>query len=342
MASWARRAAGHGRTVANLVANLLWPPPAPPAEAWRGELEDPVTGRVEISGWLTRTGGARLLVVLVHGLGGNAESPYLCQAAQAAAGLGIDTLRLNLRGADPRAGDFYHAGLTAELHAAVADPVLAAYERIAVLGYSMGGHVALRFAAEVEEPRTAAVAAVCSPLHLGTVSAEFDRPSRTLYRSWVLRHLRRCFAELETSGARLPHSYEALRGARTFREWDRLTVAPRFGFASPEEYYARASAASVLDRLRVPCLLVASEIDPVITPRAIEPFLPAHAEVEAMPPDLTRAARRPVGDDRPAGFTLLWHPSAGHVAFPGRRALERGLFGWLAAAAGETAPMAVE
>ena len=61
------------------------------------------------------------LVVLVHGLGGSADSPYLCAAATVAAGLGLDSLRLNLRGADPVARDFYHGGLTAELHAAIAD-----------------------------------------------------------------------------------------------------------------------------------------------------------------------------------------------------------------------------
>ena len=167
MASPARRVSGHLRTVGHLLSNLLRPPPPPPAERWRGRLEDPEAGPVEVSGWLARAGGGASLVVLVHGLGGSADSPYLCHAARVAHGLGLDTLRLNLRGADPAAGDFYHGGLTAELHAAVADRALAGYRRIAVLGYSMGGHVALRYAAEVEDPRVTVVGAVCSPLHLG-------------------------------------------------------------------------------------------------------------------------------------------------------------------------------
>ena len=79
----------------------------------------------------------------------------------------------------------------------------------------------------------------------------------------------------------------------------------------------------------MPVLLVASEIDPVITPRAIEPYLPAHAAVGRMPADLARAPRRAAVDGRPASFTLLWHPDAGHVGFPGRLALESRLFGWL-------------
>ena len=291
-----------------------------------------MTGRVEVSGRLTRNGDGGTLVVLVHGLGGSADSPYLCHAAAVAGGLGLDTLRLNLRGADPRAGDFYHGGLTAELHAVAADRAFAGYDRIVILGYSMGGHLTLRYAAEVAEPRVTAVAAVCAPLHLRTVAEEFDRPSRSLYRTWVLRHLRRCFAEMEAAGARLPHPYEAVRRARTFREWDALTVVPRFGFADPDDYYDRASAAAALGRLRVPALLVASEIDPVIPRRAIEPHLPAHAEIGRMPEDLTRAPRGAAAAGRPASFTLLWYPAAGHVGFPGRLALERRLLGWLAAA----------
>ena len=339
MTSKARRASGHLLTVGHLLRNLLRPPPPPPAERWRGELEDPVGERIEVSGWLTRAGAGTDLVVLVHGLGGNADSPYLVRAARAATALGIDTLRLNLRGADPGAGDFYHGGLTAELHAAVSDGALAGYRRISVLGYSMGGHVALRFAAEVKEPRIGAVAAVCAPLHLRVVSEEFDRPSRRLYRYWVLRHLRRSFLELERAGAALPSRFQEIRSARTFRRWDSLTVVPRFGFADPYDYYERASAAAVLDRLRVPSLLIASRIDPVVPPRAIEPFLPAHAEVRPLRGAFDEVSRAGLRPGRSAGLTVLWHPAAGHVAFPAGEELESRLLGWLSGRRSAGAPV---
>lgn len=329
MASTARRFIGHLRTIGHLCRNILLPPAAPPAERWVGKLEDPVSGTIEVTGWLTRAGLGRTLVILVHGLGGSADSPYLCRAARVAGDRGLDSLRLNLRGADPGAGDFYHGGLTAELHAVVGDPALAGYERIGVLGYSMGGHVALRYAAEAQNPRLTGVAAVCAPLHLRPVSEDFDRPSRRLYRYWVLRHLRRCFADLEKAGTPLPSPYEVVERARSFREWDGLTVVPRFGFADPDDYYERASAAAVIDRLRVPCLLVASEIDPVITPRAIEPYLPRHAEVRAMRGEPGEVSTRRAREGRPAALTVLWHPAAGHVAFPAGVELEGRLLDWL-------------
>ena len=104
---------------------------------------------------------------------------------------------------------------------------------------------------------------------------------------------------------------------------------PRFGFADADDYYRRASAAAVLDRLRVPCLLIASEIDPVIPPAAIEPFLPRHANVGRFDGDLAAVGRGRARDGRAADLTLLWHPAAGHVGFPVALELERRLLAWL-------------
>ena len=84
--------------------------------------------------------------LVVHGLGSEIDAPYVVAAAQAAEARGLSCLRLYLRGADRKGEDFYHAGLTADLHAALASPTLASYDRVFVLGYSLGGHVTLRYA----------------------------------------------------------------------------------------------------------------------------------------------------------------------------------------------------
>ena len=64
-------------------------------------------------------------LLIVHGLGGSAKSPYTAKAAHAAAAAGLSSLRLNLRGADLLGEDYYHAGMTADLAAAIASPELA-------------------------------------------------------------------------------------------------------------------------------------------------------------------------------------------------------------------------
>jgi predicted alpha/beta-fold hydrolase len=59
-------------------------------------------------------------------------------------------------------------------------------------------------------------------------------------------------------------SLAPLRGVRTVRQFDAVYTAPHFGFASAEDYYHRASAMRVIDRIRVPALVVAAEDDPFV------------------------------------------------------------------------------
>ncbi|MEO7974499.1 MAG: alpha/beta fold hydrolase, partial [Thermoanaerobaculia bacterium] len=175
-------------------------------------------------------------------------------------------LRLNHRGAERAAQDYYHAGLTADLESVLAAPHLAHFERLAVVGFSLGGHVALRYAAErpgITPARLSAVAAVCAPLDLDRGATALDAPSSWLYRNYVLPGLRR---HLDAVEKLRPVPADRARRARVrgLREWDGLVVAPRWGFSSAEDYYARASVAPLLDQIRLPTWIVESENDPMV------------------------------------------------------------------------------
>ncbi|HXT22886.1 MAG TPA: alpha/beta fold hydrolase [Thermoanaerobaculia bacterium] len=232
---------------------------------WRGVVVDPARGAIPLGGWFWPGNTHDLLVVLLHGLGGSAASPYVTATAAACQAAGLPTLRLGLRGSDGKAGDFYHAGLTADLAAALASPELAAFSQVLVVGFSLGGHVALRYATETHDQRLTAVAAVCAPLELGIAQRSFDR--RVLaawpYRVYILGRLKRLYAEIATHGA-VPTPVAQVHRVRTLRDFDRLTVAPRFGFTSPEDYYTRASVGPRLRQLSVPAMLVASPRDPMV------------------------------------------------------------------------------
>jgi uncharacterized protein len=280
---------------------------------WRGSVVDPERGPIPLAGWFSEGTRRDIAVVLVHGLGGSAESPYLSATAAACQAGGLATLRLGLRGSDGKAGDFYHAGLTADVSAALAAPELACYERVVLVGFSLGGHVALRYATEPHDPRLAAVTAVCAPLELQPAQRSFDRasPAAWPYRVYILERLKRLYAEIAMHGA-VPTPVEQVRRVRTLRDWDRLTVVPRFGFASPEDYYARASVGPRLRQLSVPAMLVACPSDPMVPPASIA------------------AAAAAAGGT----LDLRWVPRGGHVAFPADLDLgfgdSRGLAGQLA------------
>lgn len=266
------------------------PQRAPDSRPWETVVDDPQVGPVHLTGRLRERPGDELLV-LVHGLGGCTDSHYMVRGAEAADVAGISCLRMNLRGADRKGEDYYHAGLTVDLHAMLAS-VPYRYQRIYVLGYSLGGHVTLRFATEPLDARVAAVAAVCAPVDLALAVVEIDAPGFGLYRWYLLRSLSDIYRAVAARRP-VPFPVERLGEIRLIRDWDDRIVAPRHGFKDAADYYARASVAPRLPDLQVPALLLNSDCDPMVPARAVRP-------------GLERASPR---------LRVAW-VRAGHVAFP--------------------------
>jgi uncharacterized protein len=121
---------GHYWTIAPWLSHVLRPEREPAWAPFSASIEDPALGALTLHGKLQERPGETSLLVIVHGLGGTNESHYVIHAAAAATRAGVPHLRLNLRGAGGAGLDFYHAGLFADLHAAVSSPALARYERI--------------------------------------------------------------------------------------------------------------------------------------------------------------------------------------------------------------------
>jgi uncharacterized protein len=284
-------------------------------ERWSGHVQDARLGRISLSGLLDVPLGSSTLLIALHGLGGSHGSPYLVPAVAAAAARGWACLRPSLRGADGSGEDFYHAALTADLHAALASPALAAFTVIHVLGYSLGGHLVMRLAAEALDARVRSVAAVCSPLDLGRSVDAIDRPACWPYRHYVLRQLKRGYAQVALRQP-VPTPIEQINRIATIRQWDACTVVPRHGFSSTADYYERASAAGSLNALRVPALLVNAEQDPMVIAGAVRPALSGAS----------------------SSLDVRWLRAGGHVGFPpatdlGERAplgLEPQIMSWLA------------
>lgn len=293
--------AGHFWTVAPRLASFVVAPAAPPDRALRIPFVDRLRGELTLTGRLAELAGARTIVLVLHGLAGSADSPYARRLAASLYGSGMASLRLDFRGAGGEGPDFYHAGLTDDLRTALAAPELARYERVAIVGFSLGGHVALRWAGEEgagADPRVFGLVAVSSPLDLELGARALDAPGNTLYRTYLLRGLRRHAERIERERPGTIAGTQAERErARTIRAWDALVVAPRWGFASAEDYYLRASAAPLLPEVRIPVWVVHAEHDPMVPvwtvreahrrlPSAVEVTLTARGGHVGMPYDL--------------------------------------------------------
>ena len=301
------------------MARAIRPTPPAPSEPWETVVDDPVVGPVRLTGRLQAPPGSRAIAVLVHGLGGCADSDYLVRMARAIDdradlfGEPLACLRLNLRGSDRQGEDYYHAGLTADLRGALASPALAGFETVYLVGYSMGGHVALRYGTEAEsvdlpgepstsdggiDPRVAAIAAVCAPLDLARSGRVMDQPGFWIYRRYLLSNLMEIYRAVAARRP-VPAPVEAAARIRLFKDWDDRIVAPRHGFADAADYYVRASVGPRLERLSVPSLLVVAEDDPMVPASTVRPVLGG------------------LGERARSALQVRWVPTGGHMAFPG-------------------------
>jgi predicted alpha/beta-fold hydrolase len=284
---------GHVWTIAPAMLAGLQPPAGPPAKPFETVLHDAALGAVRLSGLHSEIADSENIVLIVHGLSGNALSPYCARAASAATRAGFSSLRLSLRGADYSGEDIFHGGTTEDLRAALATPEMARYKRVLLIGYSVGGHIALRAAIDPVDPRLRAAVAVCPPLDLSKATAAFDRPERRFYRRHIFRSLNKAYAAAAARG-RAPNSTAVVERARSCRERDSLTVVPRFSFRSAADYYERESVAPRLHRLRIPSLVVAARHDPIIPSETI-----SSAVAGASP-----------------ALRVVWTERGGHVGFP--------------------------
>ena len=211
-------------------------------------------------------------VILLHGLEGSSSVHYMQGMADKAWAAGWNVVRLNQRncgGTEHLSKGLYHSGLTD-------DPLFVLREllerdglpSIAVAGYSLGGNLALRLAGELGSdapPQLRAICAVSPTMDLSVCVTALERRSNYPYQWNFVRNLK---ARMRRKVAAFPadFSLEPLGRIWTIRQFDEAYTAPHHGFRDATDYYHRASAMRVLDRIAVPTLIVTAANDPFVPP----------------------------------------------------------------------------
>jgi predicted alpha/beta-fold hydrolase len=215
------------------------------------------------------------LVVLLHGLGGNANSKYAAGLLQVINQCGWRGAMLHFRGAShepnrlPRA---YHSGETGDLDYLLR--VLAAREphtKKAVVGVSMGGNVLLKWLGE-QGPQSLiqAAVAVSVPFELNVVADRINLGFSRIYQASLLASLRRVFhRKLEKYPEDFSVSPEKLNSIRCFWTFDEQVTAPLYGFPHVHAYYREASSRQYLVTIATPTLIMHAMDDPFMTPDVI-------------------------------------------------------------------------
>ncbi len=250
----------------------------------------------------TGAAGRAPLVLLLHGLEGSGMSPYITRMLAECAARGWGACALEFRGCGPtpnRARRLYHSGETSDLDL-VAETLALRYPQrpLAVVGYSLGGNVLLKWlgeraaAASPVSPADRQHAAVdlahapvapgCIPISAAvSISAPYDlAPSaaaldRAFGGSYTRHFLRTLIPKAAAKERQYPGciDIERVRRVRSIVEFDEHATAALHGFAGAADYYARSSCGPFLPHVRTPTLLISAADDPLIPgatlPRAI-------------------------------------------------------------------------
>jgi predicted alpha/beta-fold hydrolase len=163
----------------------------------------------------------------------------------------------------------YHSGLTGDANHVIRELIdVDRSSRIVVAGYSLGGNLALKLAGDhgdAAPPELRAVCAVSPVMDLAECVRALERRQNTVYQWNFVRGLK---GRMRRKAAAFPGRFplDRLDAIRSVREFDEVYTAPHFGYRDASDYYFRASAMRVIDRVRIPTLIITAEDDPFVPP----------------------------------------------------------------------------
>lgn len=209
-------------------------------------------------------------IVIWHGIEGSTASNYMLAIAEKGFRAGFNVIRVNFRncgGTEHLTNTIYHGGLSADLAAVVKELIEQdQLSRLLVVGFSLGGNLVLKLAGEYADNPPKEILGVCavSPSVDLTASADMilKRSNWVYHRDFV----RRLKMRIRTNHKLYPDRYDisGLDEVRTLREFDDRYTSRAHGFADADDYYYRSSSLRVVDRIRIPTLIIHAEDDPFI------------------------------------------------------------------------------
>ena len=214
--------------------------------------------------------GADRVAILAHGLEGNSTRPYVFGMVRALNRSGWDAVVWNFRGCSGEPNQkvrFYHSGDTEDLHTVLTCVhQRSCYKTSALIGFSLGGNVILKYLGEQAmqlNPKVRAAVVFSVPCDLAASASKMARPENALYMN---RFMRMLHEKIRAKRQRFPAEIDD-RGfhlMRTFKDFDERYTAPLHGFKSAADYWERASSKSFLTHIVVPTLLVNALDDPFL------------------------------------------------------------------------------
>ena len=211
------------------------------------------------------------VIILLHGLEGNAQRPYMTGTAQLFNSNNVDAVCVNFRGCsgtDNLKYRSYHSGATEDLEAIVAHILTSrTYTEIYIKGVSLGGNMVLKYLGErTDVPhQIKAVVAVSVPCSLEGSARMLHTFQNRLYHDSFKKHL---VDRLKLKQQHFPDilSFEVLRSIKTLYDFDNIYTAKAHGFKNGADYYKQCSSLQFLPNIKIPTLIINALNDSFLSP----------------------------------------------------------------------------
>ncbi|GFZ85987.1 alpha/beta hydrolase [Aquaticitalea lipolytica] len=211
------------------------------------------------------------LIIVLHGLEGNAQRPYMTGTAKLFTENNIDAVCVNFRGCSGESNRkyySYHSGATQDLHEVVQHIIESKhYSEIYIKGFSLGGNVTLKYLGERDNvpSQIKAGIAVSVPCFLKGSALELHTFKNILFHDRFKRYL---VERLKLKQKQYPDKLkvEDINSIKTLNDFDNVYTSKAHGFIDAQDYYEKSSSLQFLNNIKTPTLIINALNDSFLSP----------------------------------------------------------------------------
>ncbi len=206
------------------------------------------------------------VIILLHGLEGNAQRNYIKGAGKILLQNNWDIAAMNLRGCSGENNlsyQSYHSGKTDDLKS-VLDYILEKdnYQEIVLVGFSLGANLLLKYLGERDDVpiEIKKGVAISVPTSLRGSLECLIKSENWLYSNTFLIHLRKKF-KLKMKHYPNKINVSDLSKIKTLKDFDDIYTSKAHGFKDAYDYYEKNSSNQFIPNIKIPILILNAKND---------------------------------------------------------------------------------
>ncbi len=250
--------------ISTIYASVLRKIPPVPQSRERLELED---GDFLDLDWSYSTSGeSEKALILLHGLEGNAQRPYMLGIARYFNQNGWDVAAINFRGCSGEINRLYrsyNAGASEDL-VQVVSHILSKnrYNNLALNGFSLGGNLMLKYLGEGNKlpSQLKAAVAISTPCDLHLSLKKLEESRNKIYSGRFVKKLK---TQLYHREANFPNDLQKqqIASCNNLFAIDELYTSRAHGYKNAMDYYEKSSSLQFIEKISIPTLLINAKND---------------------------------------------------------------------------------